>query len=405
MHKNDDLTHITTTEPDPTDATGTIHHRRRLGPIDLALAEPTQDDDAPAEAEVVDSDDTHAEGIGSLVGTNESDEVSVIDDGTAEEGADPVVVDNHEVASGAVVAAEVAASISVEPSPSPISGETFRARLQALVDFAATPEEFGREILLGRDLGAWRTLIGPDGKTFRSFTAFCEAERPYGIGAPLKVVAAVLRRLKGDRPAQLIMAPPSNQGRRGTSRPEGGKLMSTRKEERSRAIQRAPAVVQTAFARKLLTEKTAALFGRADPEKQALAERLIPVIVQAVADIPTENDETYVEDTKARLTREIHAVLMPESIEVQVGRVVRALDSLPEDGKALFHALRPGPRAVEIPVGHVPPEAPTISSVPTSTTASDDRICLAASHCVGPFLGADAESSFHRSSQRSSLIT
>ena len=32
-------------------------------------------------------------------------------------------------------------------------------------------------------------------------------------------------------------------------------------------------------------------------------------------------------------------------------------------------------------------------------------ICLAASHCVGPFLGADAESSFHRSSQRSSLVT
>jgi hypothetical protein len=123
---------------------------------------------------------------------------------------------------------------------------------------------------------AWTLVKKSDGRPFRTFEEFCEAEQPWGLGIEHPTFIRYLQARLGERTVQLLTVAPDRQGTRsdieetpsslfGTSRTQCGKLDGERLQEKLRAILRADPVIQDLYREGLVSQDMAAKMGPRKP--------------------------------------------------------------------------------------------------------------------------------------------
>lgn len=133
------------------------------------------------------------------------------------------------------------------------------------------PESGKRFYDLGKQHRAWTLITDAEGKHFRTWEAFCAYRQPWGLGMDPVKFDAFLKAAVGPREAGMITVPPARQGERSdleeTSRHHVGKSSDAdqRKNERIRAILRAPEQVQDLYREGLIRQTDAAKLGPRTP--------------------------------------------------------------------------------------------------------------------------------------------
>jgi len=125
---------------------------------------------------------------------------------------------------------------------------------------------------LGQKHRAWTLLTDKNGVAFPDFDAFCACPPPYGLGTDPTKFRAHMEAELGKKTADLATVAPGSQGERTdlneTSPHDEGKSIAHAKQERLRAILRAPEIVQHLYREGLVSQTVAASMGPAKPSEE-----------------------------------------------------------------------------------------------------------------------------------------
>lgn len=181
-----------------------------------------------------------------------------------------------------------------------------RLSLQSIIkDLPKTPERARGYFELIREHRAWTLMNKPDGSYFKTIEEFCEHRQPWGLGRPWKEIEPFLVAAAGKQAVQLAsVAPAQSPPGKATEKADTVSAISDeRRDQRLRAILRAPEQVQQLYREGLIGQKEAAKLGPKNPSPEEAA-RAVEVTQAVVAEAKAAKPATDAE--KAKVQRRVN---------------------------------------------------------------------------------------------------
>ncbi len=199
-----------------------------------------------------------------------------------------------------------------------------RGMLQGSISSAESqPRNFFYMVRLALDHRAWTFWKDAKGETFKTFEAFCEAPRPFGLAHKLRsiwhvLLAGAVQEMGDEGEAQRYLAaatvseprplpPPPGPGRGHKATSHEGKLLLTPEEKKAallRAVNRSPDVVKDAYRAGLIGQVEAAKLGPKNPAPDVAAR--VAAVARAVAPL-IESSRTKPVAERRAVQREVNA--------------------------------------------------------------------------------------------------
>lgn len=164
------------------------------------------------------------------------------------------------------------------------------------------PERFVNYYHKAIETRAWTLMNGPDGATFKSFEAFCEAPEPWGFGEPWANIKPYLLGVLNERELDLATVAPA-QSPPGKKRDTMSLNSDDKTAKRLRAINRAPEPVKELYRKGLIGQQVAAKLGpkKQTPEQAERNTRIAIELADAAKALPVKTESDI-----ARLQREVN---------------------------------------------------------------------------------------------------